>query len=106
MRLRSDRVAVLALAALMPLAAARSQDFDRLEGQALAAIPKSPDVTAHQRLSLAELGNLPRVLRGERSALVVAQTDRGNLCRLLVAGALRKAPGAEGEPAPVLVLER
>jgi hypothetical protein len=107
MRLRSNRVAVLALAALVGASsAARADDFDRLEGEALTGIPKSPDVTAHQTLTLAEIGNLPRVLQGARSALVVAQTDRGNLCRMLIAGALRKAPGGEGEPVPVLVLER
>ena len=36
----------------------------------------------------------------------MATTDGGNLARMLVSVALRKAPGGGGEPVPVLVLER
>jgi hypothetical protein len=88
------------------LTSARADEFDRLEGEALAAIPRGAEATAHEALSLAEIGNLPRVLRGERSALVVARTDQGNLCRMLVAAGLRRTPGGQGESVPVVILER
>lgn len=107
MRLRcSIGVAVLGALGGAIFASARADDFDRLEGEVLTAIPKGPDATAHEALTLTELGNLPRVLQGARSALVVAKTDQGNLCRLLIAAGLRRAPGGRGEPIPVLVLER
>jgi hypothetical protein len=57
-------------------------------------------------LTLGEIDALPSVLRDSRSALLVATTDQGNVARLLVAPALRKAPGSDREPIPVLVLER
>jgi Biopolymer transport protein ExbD/TolR len=98
---------ILVLAALGGMrAVVRADDFDRLEGEALAAIPRSPAATAHEALTLAEMGDLPRVLAEARSALVVARTDQGNVCRMLVAAGLRRPPGGQGEPVPVLVLER
>jgi hypothetical protein len=69
-------------------------------------VPKGKEATARERLTIGEIGNLPNVLRGTRSGVVVATTDQGNLARLLVVPALRKPPGGEGEPAPILVLER
>jgi hypothetical protein len=84
----------------------RADDFDRLEGKVLADLPAGPDAAAHRRLSVEDIGALPRVLKGLRTAAVVVKTDRGNLCRVLVAPGLRKSPNGQGEPFPVLVLER
>ncbi|HEV3122020.1 MAG TPA: biopolymer transporter ExbD, partial [Isosphaeraceae bacterium] len=50
--------------------------------------------------------NLPAVLHDTRSALIVVQTDQGNLARVLAVPAMRKPPGGPGEPVPVLLLER
>lgn len=99
-------------------AIARGDDFDRLEGANLNAAIRSESGTTREALSVAELGNLPRVLTGIRSGLVLVKTSEGNPARLLVVGALRRpaAPSGEGaamkkdeaEPAlaPILVLER
>lgn len=85
---------------------ATADEFDRLEGPALAGAAGGPAATPHDRLTLAEILGLPTVLQGTRSALVVATTDLGNPSRLLISPALRKPPGGQGEPIPVLVLER
>lgn len=83
---------------------AAADEFDRLEGEALAKVPGvSRKVEA---LSFEELGQIEPVLAGTRAPLVVVKTGRKNLCRLLVTPGLRKEPGSEGEPAPVVVLER
>lgn len=84
----------------------RADDFDRLEGRALADIPRDPGAKAREALTVTELSLLPPVLRDARSALVVVKTEQGNPARMLVSAGLRKPPGAEGEPAPVLVVER
>jgi hypothetical protein len=57
-------------------------------------------------VSIGEIEALPGLLRETRSALLVATTDRGNPVRMLVVPALRRAPGSDREPVPVLVLER
>ncbi|HEV3168648.1 MAG TPA: biopolymer transporter ExbD [Isosphaeraceae bacterium] len=85
---------------------ARADEFDSLEGQALASVPDRKGATPHARLTLAELGNLPPVLRGTRSGLVVVRTEQGNLARLLMVPAFRKPPGGQGEPIPVISVER
>ncbi len=96
-----------ALAALLLAAStAGGDEVDRIEGEALARISRSPDSKPLARLTVAEIAGLPSLLRDSRAALLVATTDRGNLARLLVSVALRKAPGGVGEPVPVLVLER
>jgi hypothetical protein len=87
-------------------AQAFADDFDRVDGAALAAIPESKSVTAHQGLTLAQIGNLPVVLRGTRSPLFVVKTDQGNLARVLAVAAFRKPAGGADELVPVLVLER
>jgi hypothetical protein len=95
--------------AVVPLAIptpSRADDFDRLEGPALAAIPGSKLARPHERLTIAEIGTLPNVLAGVRSAPIVATTDQGNIARLLAVPGLRKPPGGEGDPVPILVLER
>lgn len=87
-------------------AAARADEFDRIEGQALAAIPSSKDAIAHRELSIVAIEALPSVLRETRSALLIVKTDEGNIARMLVAPAFRKSHGDQGKPIPVLVVER
>ncbi len=96
-----------ALVALLIVAStAGGDEIDRLAGETLEQILKSPDSKPLSRLSVAEITGLPGVLHDTRAALLVATTDRGNLARMLVSVALRKPPGGGGEPVPVLVLER
>ena len=47
-------------------------------------------------------------MRGERSALIVATTDQGNLAKLLVSPGLRRQASAGDKPAmvPVISLDR
>ncbi|MHC5542919.1 ExbD/TolR family protein, partial [Singulisphaera rosea] len=81
-------------------------DFDRIEGEVLAGLPKSKDASAHATLTMGEVDALPSILRDSRSAFLVVKTDEENLARMLVAPALRKPPGSRGTPIPVFVLER
>jgi hypothetical protein len=83
-----------------------ADDFDRLEGPILAGIPRSPVAKSWKSISESELGNLPNVLDGTRTAVLVVKTDEGNYARLLVSPALRKPRGDKGEPVPILVVER
>ncbi len=83
-----------------------ADEFERIEGAALGGVPRSKDATPHGQLTAGELDALPNVLRESRSALLVATTDQGNLTRMLVAPALRRAPGSAKDPVPVLLLER
>jgi hypothetical protein len=85
---------------------APADDFDDLEGPALASVPARQGVTARERLTLTELGHLPAVLRDARSPLLVVKTDQGNLARVLAGFAFRKPAEGAGEPVPILVLER
>lgn len=66
------------------------------------------DAHAHPSLTFRELEALPVVLRDERTALVIAKTDHGNLAKILVSPGLRKIKPSEqdGPLVPVLVLER
>jgi hypothetical protein len=86
--------------------AARGDDFDRIEGEELARVPRSKDAMARTSLSMAELDAIPAVLRDVRATLLIVTTDQGNFCRLLVSPAFRKPPAGKGKPVPVLVLER
>lgn len=83
-----------------------ADDFDRLEGPALSAAAKSAEARSHESLTIAAIGNLPNVLNGTRSALIVVKTDEGNPARLLVSPALRNQPAGKGEPIPILIVER
>lgn len=83
-----------------------ADDFDRLEGRALAGVPKAEGTVSHPALSVAEIGALPRVLKGVRSGVLVVRTGDGNLARVVVSPALRKRTEAGGDPVPILVLER
>jgi hypothetical protein len=110
-------VAVLMMGAIER---AGADEFERLEGPALAGVARAESSRRHESLSVAELGNLPRVLAGVRNGLVVVRTDDGNLARVLALPALRaprvdpNAPGMKKgdadapaiEPRPMLLLER
>jgi hypothetical protein len=84
----------------------RADDFDRLEGRALTDTPKTSTTPPLDHLTLAELGNLPTPLRSLRSPVLIIKTDQGNLARLMASFAFRKPPTNQGEPKPILVLER
>ena len=83
-----------------------AEEFERIEGEALAGVPRSKEATPHGQLTVGEIDALPNVLRESRSALLVATTDQGNLTRMLVSPALRRAPGSTKDPVPVLLVER
>ena len=85
----------MALAHLPRLAVERPDELDDLDGATLAAPRRRTVAEAPPAVpdDLREIGGLPAILRGPRSALLVATTDQGNPCRLLVSPGLRKAPG-------------
>ena len=95
-----------ALAILLLAGSTRADDFDRLEGRVLSNVPKSAESTARSQLTTADLGNLPNLLVGTRSPLVIVKTGEANFARMLVSPALRKSPVADGEPIPILVVEK
>lgn len=105
-----NRYRSVALACLIPFTVsgqvARGDEFDRIEGQALAAIPTSKTAKQQASLTIGELDALPSVLRDSRAALLIARTGEGNLTRLLVSPALRKPATGSGPPISVLTLER
>jgi hypothetical protein len=88
------------------LPTALGDEFDRLEGPALVGVPASKEAKARERLTIAEIGTLPNVLRGVRSAPIVVTTDEGNVARILAVPALRKPTKEGASPVPILVLER
>lgn len=109
------RLGILACFLLGGLASTSwGDEFDRIEGEALAQVPRSKDARSHESLGIGELEALPSVLHDARAAFLVATTDQGNPARLLVSPGFRKAPGrrdgaqpaAAAAPVPVLVLVR
>ena len=98
----------LGVCVLMVVAApaGRADQFELLDGPALARMLKGPDVANRPTLSVGDIGAMPPMLRDSRSSLVLARTDQGHPARLLLVPELRRPPGAEGEPTPVLVVER
>lgn len=97
--LTSVVAATIALA--MPCGA---DEFDRIVGPPLFAIPQAKPDRGTKQLSLRTIESLPEVVRGERSAFIVATTDQGNLAKLLVSPGLRKMAVPGKEPASILVL--
>ena len=84
-----------------------ADEFDRIDGAALAKVIAEGGPARRDRLSFAELGALPAVLRDARgSTLLIVATDSGNPARLLVAPALKASRPADGKPVPVLAIER
>src|SRR5262245_29576630 len=103
-RKREWTVALLGLGILV--APVRGDEFERIEGEALASVPRSKDATPQTELTIGALDALPSVLRETRSALLVVTTEQGNLTRMLVVPAFRRPPGSAQPPVPMLVLER
>src|SRR5262245_21089057 len=87
---------------------ARGDDFNRLVGPSLFEIPRGRGANGTGRLGQRAIESLPEVLRGERSALIIATTDQGNLAKLLVSPGLRRQATTGNRPAlvPVLSLDR
>ena len=83
-----------------------ADQFEQLDGPNLARTLKGSDASPRTGLTMADIGGMPPLLRDTRSALVLARTDQGNPVRLLLAPELRKPSGGQGEPIPVVVLER
>ena len=83
-----------------------ADQFEQLDGPWLARTLRGADLTARSSLTIDEIGAMPAWLRDTRSALVLAKSDQGNPARLLIVPELRKPNGGQGEPIPVVVLER
>ena len=96
---------VIVLVGLIP-GSTRGDQFELLDGPTLTRVLKGPEVTASPTLTLGAIGAMPSLLRDSRSALVLVRTGSGNPARLLLVPELRKPAGGEGEPIPVLVIER
>jgi hypothetical protein len=87
---------------------ALGDDFGRIVGPSLFDLPQRFEKSGTSRLSVRAIESLPEVIRGERSALIIARTDEGNLAKLLVSSGLRRQNAAGGEQAlvPVISLDR
>jgi hypothetical protein len=87
---------------------ARGDEFGRIIGPSLFEIPQKAREGGASRLSVRTIESLPEVVRGERSALIVVQTDEGNLAKLLVSQGLRKLSGVGDRRrlVPVISLDR
>ncbi|MEW4568577.1 biopolymer transporter ExbD [Tautonia sp. JC769] len=108
---RQGFIALLALSPAIGLA----DDFDRLEGRTLAAIPKGTGSGAEAReaLALTDLLALPNLLDGIRSPVLVVETDQGNPSRVMLAPGFWSPPPRDGsdpedrdKPVAILILER
>jgi hypothetical protein len=83
-------------------------DFGGIIGPALFEIPQRFEANRTTHLSIRTIESLPEVVRGERSALIVATTDQGNLAKLLVSPGLQRSgsTGNKGTVVPVISLDR
>ena len=84
---------------------ARSDEFDQLEGSSLFGIPGRAGTRQAQALTYRELEALPPAFVDERAAFVIVKTNQGNLAKLLVTAAFKKAESGTSS-VPVLILER
>ncbi|WP_435017061.1 ExbD/TolR family protein [Tundrisphaera sp. TA3] len=84
----------------------RADELDRIDGRSLLKALGDPEARAVPSLTVPEIAAMPAVFRDTRSAFLLARTDRGNPARMLVVPELRRPNSGEGEPIPVLVLER
>ena len=103
---RNALALLLSVSLLIPLNAARSDEFDRLGGSVLAGLLRDGQTHAHATLDFRELEALLPVLRDSRSALLIVKTDQGNLGQLLVSPGFRKRPGGREPLVPLLQVER
>jgi hypothetical protein len=85
---------------------ARGDQFEQIDGPMLARILKGADATPRAKLTVSDIAAMEFLFRDTRSALVLAKTDLGNPVKLLVVPELRKPASGQGEPIPVVVLER
>lgn len=83
-----------------------ADEFDNLSGKRLVELVNQADATVHPELELRELGNLPFVLPGVRSVLLVAKTESGNYCKMLVSPGRRKGAEPGTGDVPIVFLER
>ncbi len=103
------RVAGLAVAlAVCPGVCASFDEFGQLSGPLVFELLGRTDARSHTAITLRDLEALPAVLRGERAALVLVQTDQGNLAKVIVSAGFRRRKPSEqtSELIAVLVLER
>ncbi len=105
-RLRGSLIGMLGISVFLLVSPVVGDEFERIEGEALAGLPRDSEATARPELTMGDLEALPNLLRDTRSAFLVATTDQGNVTRLLVVPGLRKPPGGDQAPIPVVVLER
>jgi len=96
---------VLSLLAINGVRPAHADLFETIDGKSIARLLQGTEAKAVDRLTFADLGALPNVLKDARSTLLVARTSRGNFCRMLVSPGLRKGE-AGGLNLPVFVVER
>jgi hypothetical protein len=94
------------LTLLLAASVARADQFESVEGKQLAEALKGPNAKAVDRLSIAELGALPNILRDARAPLLAVKTAEGNVARIVVVPELRKAAEPGGKPVPVFLLDR
>lgn len=102
--MRPRTTALLLLVGLATQAFA--DQFEAIDGRAVLALTKAPDARPVSRLTFAEVGARPALLKDTRSTLLFAVTSRGNVARLLVSPELRKPGEGGGPPFPVFVLDR
>src|SRR5688572_21648272 len=85
---------------------ARADHFDDHGLTALQSVERSSAVKKVEGFTLTELAGLPKVVQGSpQSVLVVARTDDGNWCKLLVRSGGVKRKGSS-QPRPFLHIER
>jgi hypothetical protein len=109
MRMRegcSVACAALVLAAIGMPSTSLADEFDRLEGRILADALKVAQRIGPGELTAVKAAQIPRVLGGVRSTLLVIKTDSGALARLLFDFGFRKPADAEAAAVPILILER
>jgi hypothetical protein len=94
------------LALLIFTLTARADQFESVEGKQLAEALKGPNAKAVDRLSIADMGALPNILRDARAPLLAVKTASGNVVRLIINPELRKAAEPGGKPIPVYLIER
>jgi hypothetical protein len=84
----------------------RADQFESVEGKQLAEALKGPNAKAVDRLTIADIGTLPNILRDARAPLLAVKTASGNVARLIINPELRKSAEPGGKPIPVYLIER
>src|SRR3954447_13964106 len=98
------RLVCLALSAVLFCGqAAGADEFERLEGDALARVATDAGSKRRDSLRLEEIEGLPTVLKETSAALLVVKTGRGNYTRILATAGLRKSDDGGATSVPVVV---